>query len=78
MIQLRDKETGSLLGSISEEDLQFLIDHLEEEYDEDTDYYLNRATLDMLKKEGANDALIALLESALGDREDVEIEWSRT
>jgi len=78
MIQLRDKETGSLLGSISEEDLQFLIDHLEEEYDEDTDYYLNRATLDMLKKEGANDALIGLLESALGDREDVEIEWSRT
>lgn len=78
MIQLRDKETGELLGSISEEDLQFLIDHLEEEYDEDTDYYLNRTTLEMLRNEGADESLIGLLEDALGDRDDVEIEWSRT
>ena len=49
MIQLRNKETGSLLGSISEEDLQFLIDNLEEEWEEDTDYYLNRETLDLLE-----------------------------
>lgn len=78
MIQLRDKETGSLLGSISEEDLQFLIDNLEEESEDDTDYYLNRVTLEMLKEKGGGQPLIDLLENALGDREDVEIEWSRT
>ncbi len=49
MIRLRIKETGTELGSITEEDLQFLIDNLEEEWEEDQDYYLNRQTLEMLK-----------------------------
>ncbi len=77
MIQLLDKETGSHLGSISEEELQFLIDNLEEESEDDTDYYLNRVTLEMLKEKGADQPLIDFLESALGDRDDLEIEWSR-
>lgn len=77
MIQMRDKETGALLGSISEEDLQFLIDNLEEESDDDTDYYLNRATIEMLTENGAGQALIKILNAALGDREEAEIEWIR-
>ena len=77
MIQLRDKETGEALGEITEEQLQFLIDQLEEESETDTDYYLNRATLDLLKEKGADAALLELLDEALGDREDMEIEWSR-
>jgi hypothetical protein len=75
MIQLREKESRSLLGSITEDELQFLIDNLEEEWDGDTDYCLNRTTIDMLRDRGADPALIELLESALGDREDVEIVW---
>lgn len=78
MIKLRDKETGELLGSISEEQLQFLIDNLEEETADDTDYYLNRPTLDMLKENDADRSLMEILERALGDREDVEIVWSKT
>jgi hypothetical protein len=77
MIQLRDKESGSLLGSISEEELQFLIDNLEEEWDGDTDYYLNRATIEMLRDSGADKSLLDLLELALGDREDCEIVWEK-
>lgn len=77
MIRLRDKESGSLLGTISEEELQFLIDNLEEEWDGDTDYYLNRTTVEMLKDSGADKPLVDLLESALGDREDVEIVWEK-
>jgi hypothetical protein len=78
MIQLRDKQTGTPLGTITEEDLQFLIDNLVEESDDDTDYYLNRATIDMLRENGATDRLLKLLENALGDRNDVEIEWERS
>lgn len=78
MIQLKNKETGSLLGTIDEKDLQFLIDNLEEEWEEDTDYYLDRATLDMLKDRGAPGALMELLERAMRGRNDIEIEWSRT
>ena len=75
MIKLRDKETGESLGQISNDDLQFLIDNLEEEWDGDTDYYLNRTTIDMLKDSGADKALIRLLEEALGERDDIEIVW---
>ena len=77
MIQLRDKGTGELLGAISEEELQFLMDNLEEEWEGDTDYYLNGAVIDMLKDRGAGKGLIDLLQRALGDREDVEIEWHK-
>lgn len=78
MIELRDKATGSILGSISEEELQFLIDQLEEESEEDTDYYLNRTTFELLKSRDASQHLIELLEQAMGSRDEIEIEWSRT
>lgn len=77
MIRLRIKETGVELGSITEEDLQFLIDNLEEEWEEDQDYYLNRQTLEMLKSRGVSASLAQMLEGAMGDRDDVEVEWSR-
>ena len=77
MVELRDKATGAPLGSVSDDDLQFLVDQLEEEYREDTDYYLDTDTLDMLREAGASPALLAVLETALGDAGEVEIEWSR-
>ena len=77
MIRLKNKETGDILGSISEEELQFLIDHLEEEFEEDTDYYLNRVTIEALADQGANRALMDILEHALGDKDDVEVVWVR-
>ncbi len=77
MVNLRDKDSGTTVGTISEDDLQFLIDQLEEEGDEDKDYYLNRTTFEMLKTNGASQALLDILEPIFKDREDIEIEWSR-
>lgn len=77
MIRLRNKETGAELGSITEEDLQFLIDNLEEEWEEDQDYFLNRQTLEMLKDRGASPALAQMLTDTMGARDALEIEWSR-
>lgn len=77
MIQLRDKETGSVLGDITEEQLQFLIDNLVEESSDDTDYYLNRTMLEMLREKDPDPELMVCLETALGDRQDMEIEWIR-
>jgi hypothetical protein len=76
MIELRDKDTGEALGSISEEQLQFLIEHLEEESRDDRDYYLNATTLDALGEKGEPE-LIDRLRRAMGEREGMEIEWSR-
>jgi len=77
MIALRDKDTGSDLGTISEEQLQFLVDQLEEEYAEDKDYYINRTMLEVMRQNGADPGLIAQFSKAIGDRDGVEIEWSR-
>lgn len=77
MIQLRNKDTGEVLGTISEEDLLFLQDQLVEESEEDTDYYLNREELNLFKTKKAGKELISLLEKGFGDREELEIEWER-
>jgi hypothetical protein len=74
MIRLRDKETGADLGTISEEELDFLQDQLEEESSDDTDYYIDQAELEILKENGPP-GLISLLEQALSNREGIEIEW---
>jgi len=77
MIELRDKKTGAYLGTISEAQLQFLIDQLEEESVRDQDYYINLATLDMFEGEGGDPELLALLRQSLGTRQDMDIVWSR-
>jgi len=77
MVELCDKETGRILGSISDKQLQFLIDQLEEESDTDTDYFIDAATLEMFAEKSIDPQLLTLLRDALGDREGMEIEWKR-
>jgi len=78
MVQLYDKDTGALLGSISEEQLEFLVDQLEEESIQDQDYYINSATLESFQENGADESLLRVLRQALGTREEMEIRWTRT
>jgi processive 1,2-diacylglycerol beta-glucosyltransferase len=78
MITLRDKDGGQLIGSVTEEEFQVLVDALEEESDEDTDYYIEAGTIEMLEDEGAPESLVKLLRDALGTREGVEVAWSRS
>jgi hypothetical protein len=77
MIQLHEKETGVFLGTITDAQLQFLIDQLEEESADDTDYYIDQATLDLFEEVGTEADLLALLRQALGTREGIEIVWSK-
>ena len=77
MIHLREKDTNVPLGSISEEQLQFLIDQLEEEWEEDRDYSITPMLIQAFEGANADPELITLLKDALGDREEVIIVWSR-
>ncbi len=76
MINLYDKESGKKLGQLNREQLQFLIDHLEEESSTDQDYYLNEATLEMLAGEGADKKLLDMLKLAMGSSDEAEIYWA--
>lgn len=77
MINLREKGTDKALGQISEEQLQYLIDHLEEEWLEDQDYVITPLLLQVFDEQGADPQLVALLRDALGGRPEMEIVWSR-
>ncbi len=77
MIDLYDNETNALIGSITEHELQTLIEGLEEESAEDRDYFITRETIDFLGDGKATDHQLQLLRTALGSAEGVEIRWQR-
>jgi hypothetical protein len=77
MPRLVDKETGEIVGTISDEQLEYLQAQLEEESPEDQDYWFDVASLDVLEEGGADPALMSVLRAALGDREEMELRWER-
>jgi hypothetical protein len=79
MIAVSDKESGASIGSITDSQLQILVDHLEETDLEDQDYYIDRRTINMIKTVAADyAAVLNMLERALGDRDGVDIVWARS
>lgn len=77
MVKLYNSETSAAVGEITEGQLQFLIDNLEETSNDDQDYYIDVPTLAMLRSEGADDELIAILAKGLGGRPGYEVRWER-
>lgn len=76
MVKVYNKSTNELLGRISEEELEFLKDQLEEEGIEDKDYYLTRETIDeFAASSGATEHLVTVLKTGLRNDESVEIRW---
>lgn len=78
MIDLYNVATNKLVGSITEKDLQLMVDVLEEESPTDQDYYIDAATIDLIGDGGrATDHLLNTLRAALGTAEGVDIRWQR-
>ncbi len=77
MITIYDEGTGAVVGAVTDAQLKFLIDHLEEDSIADADYYINAMTIDGFEQDGADPGLVQLLRKALGDREDMDIRWER-
>ena len=77
MIYLRNKDSNELLGSISEAELQVLVNHLEEEDSHDQDYWVDAATIELLETEGAPANLLDTLRRAIGSRAGVEFVWEK-
>ena len=75
MPRLYNKQTGALLGNVSETDIQTLIDELEEEHRTDEDYFIDAATIDLLEEAGASAALVSLLRKAVGDSEGIDVRY---
>ena len=77
MIDLYDNATNQLIGSITEADLQVLVDALEEESLDDHDYYISAATIDVIADGRATEHLVKVLRTALGSKDGVDVRWQR-
>jgi processive 1,2-diacylglycerol beta-glucosyltransferase len=77
MVRLYDKSNDNQIGTITDDQLQFLADKLEEESAGDDDYYINRTTVHILEQEGGDAELLSVLRSALGEREEMDLRWER-
>jgi hypothetical protein len=73
--QLIDAADGRVLGTVSDEQFRELADALEEESLDDRDYYLNVDTVDLLEAQNVDQDLVALLRTALGDRDEMDVNW---
>jgi hypothetical protein len=76
-IRLYNKDSGALLGEVTEEQLEELGDFLEKEDADDHDYWINSDEVELMEEEGVDAGLVKLLKDAVGkdNEEGVEIEW---
>ena len=68
-------DTGDEIGTISDKQLAFLVEQLEEEHEEDQDYFIDRDTLEVMADNGGDPELLAMLEKAIGDDDSMNIAW---
>lgn len=64
------------IGVITEAQLDFLVENLEEEFEEDEECFMNSETIDYLREQGADRDLLAILEKAVaGIQDGVDISY---
>ena len=72
---LIDIERDQEIGTVTESQVQFLIDNLEEEGLEDQDYYIDEELLAIFTENGCDADLLAILTEALEGRGDIDIRY---
>lgn len=73
--RLMDIEHDNEIGVVTEDQLQFLIDNLEEEGFEDQNYYIDPESLSFLAEEGCDEELLTMLTDALEDRINIDVRY---
>ena len=69
-----DTYEREMLGSVTESQLAFLVDNLEEDFEEDGEYFFSTETIQYLREKGADKDLLSMLEKAVsGTEEGVDI-----
>ena len=76
--RLIDIEHDNEIGVVTEDQVQFLIDNLEEEGFEDQDYYIDPESLSFLAENGCDEELLTMLTDALEDRVNIDVRYEVT
>ena len=75
MYQLMDIEHDNEIGVITEDQVQFLIDNLEEEGIEAQDYYIDPESLRFLAENRCDEELLTMLTEALEGRVNIDVRY---
>ena len=75
MYRLIDIEHDNEIGVITEDQVQFLIDNLEEEGFEDQDYYIDPESVSFLAENGCDEELLTMLTDALEGRVTIDVRY---
>ena len=75
MFKVYNKATGEFIGRISQSELDYLADQLEEESIHDTDYYIRAETLEQFAADGAPAHLMDVLRGGMRSDQAIEIRW---
>lgn len=76
-IRVSEKASGRTIATISEQDLEILLAHMEEESSKDRDYFVESMAVDSLERLGASAEFVSRLRAAVGSSEGLDIVWAR-
>jgi processive 1,2-diacylglycerol beta-glucosyltransferase len=77
MVKVYDNRKAALIGEITEAQLDFLMNNMEEESLEDQDYAITAMTLAYFEELGIDPGLLSMLQQALGSQDELVIRWER-
>lgn len=77
MYRLYDSAENKLVGRLSEEQLSTLANYMEEEFSDDTEYYLTSDDCEAMEEQGFDPELLKTLRDALAGRDDMDIRYER-
>jgi hypothetical protein len=75
MAALHLKDSNQFLLELDAADLAKMIEVMEEESSTDRDYFIDLATVDLLREAGASDRLLAALTASIGEGEGIDVVW---
>jgi len=68
-------DTDDDIGTISDAQKTFLVGQLEDDDEDDTDFLIDRETIELLSDNDGDPELLALLEKGLGDDDSMTIRF---
>jgi len=77
MYRLYDSAENKLVGRLSEEQLSTLANYMEEEFADDTEYYLTSDDCEVMEEQGFDPELVKTLRDALAGRDDMDLRYER-
>jgi len=77
MFALYDSGQGKQVGRLTDEQLQAFVDYMQEEFEEDNEYYLTSDDCEIMAEQGIDPVLIKTLRDALAGRDEMDVRYER-